>query len=535
MAIKYLKLGISLIMLCWLSSAMALNPEERKIIKAIKAGDIEFVNSIIKDRSNIDCEFSNGKSGLYYAIKYDRIQIAKLILDKGAKPNFISGKYPLLTWAIKYNRRRIARLLIEFGADVNRPDNKLNTPLIIAAKLNNLWMCKMLIDRGANPTHKNLKSKRAIDFTMYWDNENAQDYLSSMEKKWIDSDTIPSYHDGPYIFKESENELVMQYYEHIQSDHLTRLIEKTIFYSGKDTIVSGIGWDKNTYHIRQKYQSVPDKIITKAKIFVVGDVHGEYNALLKLLINNRIVDLDRNWIFGNGQLVFLGDLFDRGSMVTETLWYLHELGFDAAESGGNVFVLLGNHEIMAMTGDHRYINDKYIYFDQYTYTNYFQLYEKESVLGAWLRNQNMILQINDNLLMHAGISPQFSLIKISYQAINLALQMYLNSDYETKKGSIEDIILSSYGPLWYRGYAYTENRLSQVPQQFVDNYLNAKGLSRMILGHNEQTGISISHKGKVVSVDVYINDSGESAQGLLVSKDKLYRCYSDGRKEIIEK
>ncbi len=341
-------------------------------------------------------------------------------------------------------------------------------------------------------------------------------------------------YDGPYIFKETEQELLMVYYEHNQSDRLTRIIEKTIFYSGKDTIINGIGWDTNFYHIKQKYRPMPYKINTEASIFVVGDIHGRFHALQSLLKNNGIIDEMGKWKFGNGQLVFLGDIFDRGSQVTETLWFLHELSFDAEQNGGKLNLLLGNHEVMALTGDHRYINPKYIFFNQYTFTNYFQLFSNKSVLGNWLRNQNMILQINDNLLMHAGISPQFEIKKFTYPEINLALQLYLNSDLIIEDGSMADIILGSSGPLWYRGYAFSDEMVPQLPQQFVDNYLKSKGLSRMILGHNEQYGISASYEGKVVSVDVFINDSGNSAQGLLIEGDKLSRCYSDGSKELIK-
>ena len=35
-----------------------------------------------------------------------------------------------------------------------------------------------------------------------------------------------------------------------------------------------------------------------------------------------IIDKNLNWKFGKGHLVVLGDIFDRGSMVTEVLWHL---------------------------------------------------------------------------------------------------------------------------------------------------------------------------------------------------------------------
>ncbi len=136
------------------------------------------------------------------------------------------------------------------------------------------------------------------------------------------------------------------------------------------------------------YTPNPDDVKTAGNIFVIGDIHGKYNALVNLLMNNKIIDTELKWIFGEGQLVLLGDVFDRGGFVTEMLWFLYELEIQARNSGGNVHLLLGNHEIMALTGDHRYVNYKYNYFTQYTQIYYFQLFEKNTVLGRWLRSQN---------------------------------------------------------------------------------------------------------------------------------------------------
>ena len=52
-------------------------------------------------------------------------------------------------------------------------------------------------------------------------------------------------------------------------------------------------------------------------IAVITDVHGQYNIYLNELISNGIIDSNLNWKFGKGHLVYLGDAFDRGDMVTE--------------------------------------------------------------------------------------------------------------------------------------------------------------------------------------------------------------------------
>jgi hypothetical protein len=155
-------------------------------------------------------------------------------------------------------------------------------------------------------------------------------------------------------------------------------------------------------------------------------------------------------------------------------------------------------------------------------------------LGRWLRSQNLILQVNDYEFMHAGISPQFAIYDYAYSDINAMIQNYLYTDYNIEKGSPEENILGPFGPLWYRGYINLEDMYPEITQEFVDNYLNSKGFKRMILGHNEQTNITSLYNGKIIDVDVRIDESGGSAQGLLISGDELFICRSDGSKEPLE-
>jgi hypothetical protein len=508
--------------------------DEKSAIKAIRTGDIKLLKSYLETHPDLNCEFSNGKTGLYYAILNDKINISLFLLRRGADPNFMVSGYSTLYWSIKYKRGRIARLLIEYGAEVNKLDDKQKTPLIYAAEDDNMELCKILVDRGANLIPDNLKEKRAIDYVMFNKESPVYLYLKSMEKPYKRQDSIPSMHDGPYIYWEDDNRIVLTYFDHNQDKSLTRIIEKTIEIGKADTVVEGIGWDKNSYYITHNNSPNPYEVTTSGNIFAIGDIHGRYHALVNLLMNNKIIGADLKWIFGEGQLVLMGDVFDRGDLVTETLWFLYDLQVQARKAGGNVNLLLGNHEIMELTGDDRYLNAKYVYFTQYFQTFYFQLFEKNTVLGRWLRNQNVIARINYDLFMHAGISPQFAAYDYSYADINSWVRQYLNSDYTIKKGSPEDIILGAIGPQWYRGYVSRNNNLPEVTQQFVTNYLDSNNLKRMILGHNEQLTIKSAFEGKIIFVDVEIDESGKSAEGLLISGDEFFRCLSDGTKGRIE-
>ncbi|HEX7082285.1 MAG TPA: metallophosphoesterase [Gammaproteobacteria bacterium] len=93
-----------------------------------------------------------------------------------------------------------------------------------------------------------------------------------------------------------------------------------------------------------------------SKIVVVPDIHGAYSELVALLEATDLVDANLDWIGGDATLVTLGDLVDRGAGSRKVLDLLMRLQRRAAEQGGAVHVLLGNHELMNLTGDLRYVS-----------------------------------------------------------------------------------------------------------------------------------------------------------------------------------
>ena len=218
-----------------------------------------------------------------------------------------------------------------------------------------------------------------------------------------------SVNDGPYIYyvndtlkaKMIENDVAREYCISLQN---FSKIKTTVHLSCDYKDLLNVFSQKADYS--QKYNEV-DSLIA------ISDVHGQYKKYTGILRANGVIDQDLNWKFGKGHLVFLGDAFDRGDMVTEVLWHLFTLEKQAAKAGGMVHVLLGNHEDMVLGGDLRYISEKYKKVEELTKTKYPDLYSENSVLGKWLRNQPIIISINDILFVHAGISIDMARMKLS--------------------------------------------------------------------------------------------------------------------------
>ena len=92
-----------------------------------------------------------------------------------------------------------------------------------------------------------------------------------------------------------------------------------------------------------------------ARIVAIGDVHGalaEYGSILRA---SGIIDAAGHWAGGETYLVSTGDLIDRGPESAAVIALLRRLEVEAPAAGGRVLVTLGNHELMNLTGDLRYV------------------------------------------------------------------------------------------------------------------------------------------------------------------------------------
>ena len=78
----------------------------------------------------------------------------------------------------------------------------------------------------------------------------------------------------------------------------------------------------------------------------VGDIHGDYTALTKILRKAELIDLKGQWVGNETILVQTGDIVDRGKDTIACYRFMQGLRGDAEKKGGTVVSLLGNHEIV---------------------------------------------------------------------------------------------------------------------------------------------------------------------------------------------
>jgi hypothetical protein len=261
----------------------------------------------------------------------------------------------------------------------------------------------------------------------------------------------------------------------------------------------------------------------RERIVVIGDVHGAHAALLALLTATGIADASGAWRGGHATLVQLGDLLDRGPDERAVIDSLRSLQRGAKRAGGEVVVLLGNHEVMSLHGDWRYASPEAI-------AGWGGAAARRSALaptgsdGRWLRALPAIARIDGIVFVHGGISPEVAPLGVSgirrrvrseLALADAELANAVRSGALTADADFEALLalapptLAAYpswliahgaGPLWYRGYAKSTD--AELEAQ-LPGVLKALGAKRIVVGHSAQLPAAIRARagGRVILAD----------------------------------
>lgn len=276
-----------------------------------------------------------------------------------------------------------------------------------------------------------------------------------------------------------------------------------------DISIEELSSDDSTFHFS-----------TESKIAAISDIHGQYDVMIKLFQSNGIIDDHLHWSFGNGHLVITGDIFDRGYQVTEILWFIYELEKQAKLDGGLVHFLLGNHEVMVLGGDVRYIHRKYRYTTGISGKRYDQLFDENSVLGRWLRTKPVCISINDIVFLHAGFSKEIVEDGYTIDSVNKIFSEKMIGEPSEK--IINDTLLNTLyldnGPIWYRGYI-DESKFSE--QDAID-ILKSLDKKHIVVGHTSMQSIVSLFNNRIFMIDSSIK-FGKTGEVLFWENGEFYR------------
>lgn len=212
-------------------------------------------------------------------------------------------------------------------------------------------------------------------------------------------------------------------------------------------------------------------------IIAIGDVHGDFDDFCLILKHVGLIDEQLHWTGGHTTVVQTGDLLDRGPKERQNLELMMSLEDEAKKAGGQVVSLLGNHEMMNLMGDLRYVTPEiYASFStrdwdtrrRVAYEDFVKWRQSNSSLlqaahdplfdltesqwmakhpmgfieqreafapkapyGDWLRKHQTVTEISGLVFVHGGIAPDIAKMKIG--EINASIREEENQFEEMKQ------------------------------------------------------------------------------------------------------
>ncbi|KAG0051909.1 hypothetical protein BGZ83_003188 [Gryganskiella cystojenkinii] len=275
-----------------------------------------------------------------------------------------------------------------------------------------------------------------------------------------------------------------------------------------------------------------DNLIVNNRIVAVGDLHSDYPQTLAVLRLANIVDKNENWSGGQDTFVQTGDLVDRGPDTIAIYRLFEKLRVQARAAGGEVINLLGNHEVMNIGGDLRYVTEE----DYASFGGRQKRKEAWDIQSGWLgkfvlNNFNIShIQHGHTVFTHADMHLGWAQVGIDEMNF-LATQAIL-------KGEFKAPIFTTKGPVWNRALATQEGGSEEVCKT-VENVKKALKVQRLISGHTPQyktgrilslcggsyldidVGISKHYGGHVAALEIIENPDGTQSVYALYPTGKL--------------
>jgi hypothetical protein len=318
-------------------------------------------------------------------------------------------------------------------------------------------------------------------------------------------------------------------------------------------------------------------IRTPERVVAVGDVHGAYDSFVAILKAAKVLDARERWAGGKAVLVQTGDVLDRGADSRKAIDLLRRLERDAARAGGRVVPLLGNHELMRLLGDWRYVSEGELRafrradseelrelayqrvlevtkaraaaekqpLDEVDYRARFlkevplgflemrQAFDVKGDYGPWMRARPVMAMINGVAFLHGGVSE--TVAPLGCDGINAAVAKELASLPVEPEAMARLLATGETGPLWYRG-------LAQEPEDVFEpkltGILGGLGARAIVIGHTTVLPGRIATRfgGRVVQIDTGMLDGTFYPKGvpaaLELSGDTVTAIYLDRREPL---
>jgi hypothetical protein len=300
-------------------------------------------------------------------------------------------------------------------------------------------------------------------------------------------------------------------------------------------------------------------------VVAIADVHGDFDDFVAILRRSGLTDKQNHWTGGKTTFVQVGDLLDRGPKPREVMDLMIALEKEAVQAGGRVVSLLGNHEMMNIMGDLRYVtpvnfasfaDSKSEERQKAAYQAYvkwrsshmalfaelaqpMELTEGEwmarhpagyveqrdaftpnGVYGKWLREHSALADIGGVIFLHGGISPNVAKMKLD--GINTRIRDEIKQFDSAKQFLQEaDIILPFFNLEEIRGAVLAE--ISAEKKGKVSANVPRQNRLIQFLGYTDWLSVKVDGPLWFRGYDQWSDEEGAAQMGKILDALKATR------------
>jgi hypothetical protein len=229
------------------------------------------------------------------------------------------------------------------------------------------------------------------------------------------------------------------------------------------------------------------QVDTAADIFAIGDAHGDWQRLAKVLAGAKLIDAPPaapaqvKWSGGAAVLVITGDMIDKGPDSIGVLALVRALRSDAAAHGGRVIITMGNHEaeFLATPGGSK--TEEFSNELVKAHLDPKKVGNCEGDIGEFLCTLPIAVRVNDWFFSHGGNSNGRTI-----DALEAAIEAGADKGFDTPelvgKNSILEARLNSQGPC---GLPWFQDGCSKKhPKRLLlEGYIQTLGVHHLVQGH----------------------------------------------------
>lgn len=226
------------------------------------------------------------------------------------------------------------------------------------------------------------------------------------------------------------------------------------------------------------------------RLVAIGDLHGDLDATRRALKLAGAIDDTDKWIGGELVVVQTGDDIDRGDDDRAILDLFDRLRDEAKAKGGMFLVLNGNHELMNVALDFRYVTpgSKRSFDDLATprrpevpavpddERGRANAFAPAGLYAKRLAERPVVAIVGDSVFVHGGVLMMH--VNYGLDRMDGEVRAWLRG-----QGSPPAVVVSEDGPVWTRLYSAQPGKRECDELSRVLSRLGAK---RMVMGHTPQ-------------------------------------------------